>query len=146
MMYWQRLAVPNPLLVIAIVMLLAIGVACGGTATPEETAGAADAAADTAPTPTIDRLAGAEEPTPTAPLDATPTPVPVPTAMAVDQRPDWWIEGEDKRYRGDFPLVAQYNPGFWDVHYGGSMNTVLIPSGPRFNQLFTSSTAIGCGA
>jgi hypothetical protein len=37
-------------------------VACGGTATPEETAGAADAAADTAPTPTIDRLAGAEEP------------------------------------------------------------------------------------
>ena len=55
--------------------------------------------------------------------------------MMVDERPDWWMEGESKLYRGDFPLVAQYNPGFWDVHYGGSMNTVLIPSGPRFNQL-----------
>ena len=55
--------------------------------------------------------------------------------MMVDERPDWWMEGESKLYRGDFPLVARYNPGFWDVHYGGSMNTVLIPSGPRFNQL-----------
>ena len=55
--------------------------------------------------------------------------------MMVDERPDWWMEGESKLYRGDFPLVAQYNPGFWDVYYGGSMNTVLIPSGPRFNQL-----------
>ena len=32
-------------------------------------------------------------------------------------------------------MVATSNPGFWDVHYGGSMNTVLIPSGPRFNQI-----------
>ena len=55
--------------------------------------------------------------------------------MMVGERPDWWMEGESKLYRGDFPLVAQYNPGFWDVHYGGSMNTILIPSGPRFNQL-----------
>ena len=55
--------------------------------------------------------------------------------MAADQRPDWWVEGASKHYRGDFPLVATSNPGFWDVHYGGSMNTVLIPSGPRFNQL-----------
>ena len=91
--------------------------------------------AASAPTPTLDRLAAADEPTPTAPLDATPTPVPVPTVMAVGVKPDWWIEGEGKLYRGDFPVVATSNPGFWDVHYGGSMNTVLVPSGPRFNQI-----------
>ena len=27
------------------------------------------------------------------------------------------------------------NPGFWDVHYGGSLTTTLMPSAPRFNQL-----------
>ena len=43
--------------------------------------------------------------------------------------------GENKHYRGDFPLVATHNPGFWDVHYVGSLNSAPIPSGPRFNQI-----------
>ncbi len=132
-MILRRMWHPRILLVAGVVALLAAIAACGGTAAPE---GAGQtAAATTAPTPTIDRMAAADQPTPTAPLDATPTSVPVPTVMAVDERPDWWIEGAGKHYRGDFPLVAQYNPGFWDVHYGGSMNTVLVPSGPRFNQI-----------
>lgn len=71
------------------------------------------------------------EPAPAQPA-ATATPQPTP---APEERADWWLEGASKHYRGDFPLVATSNPGFWDVHYGGSMNTVLIPSGPRFNQL-----------
>ena len=116
----------------ALIALLAIA-ACGGTATPNQ--GGDSGGSETAATPTLDPFAGVQEPTPTARLDATNTPVPVPTAMAADQRPDWWVEGASKHYRGDFPLVATSNPGFWDVHYGGSMNTVLIPSGPRFNQL-----------
>ena len=116
----------------ALIALLAIA-ACGGTATPNQAGDGGGS--ETAATPTLDPFAGVQEPTPTARLDATNTPVPVPTAMAADQRPDWWVEGASKHYRGDFPLVATSNPGFWDVHYGGSMNTVLIPSGPRFNQL-----------
>ena len=32
-------------------------------------------------------------------------------------------------------MVGNSNPGFWDVHYGGSLNTTLMPSSPRFNQL-----------
>ena len=116
----------------ALIALLAIA-ACGGTATPNQAGDSGGG--ETAATPTLDPFAGVQEPTPTARLDATNTPVPVPTAMAADQQPDWWVEGASKHYRGDFPLVATSNPGFWDVHYGGSMNTVLIPSGPRFNQL-----------
>ena len=135
---------PRTLLALGALALTAVIVACGGAQTPpastgDTSAGGSAPAATTAPeagaTPTLDPFAGVQEPTPTARLDATATPVPVPTAMAVDERPNWWQEGESKHYRGDFPLVATSNPGFWDVHYGGSMNTVLIPSGPRFNQI-----------
>ena len=133
--WWQ----PRFLPALAVLVLSAAIVACGGTTTPETTTGGDSAAAPAAPasaaTPTLDPFAGAQEPTATPPLDATATPVPVPTAVAIDQRPDWWQEGESKHYRGDFPLVATHNPGFWDVHYGGSLNSVLIPSGPRFNQI-----------
>ena len=136
---------PRTLLALGALALTAVIVACGGAQTPPASTGDTSAtggsapAATTAPeagaTPTLDPFAGVQEPTPTARLDATATPVPVPTAVAVDQRPAWWQEGETKHYRSDFPLVATSNPGFWDVHYGGSMNTVLIPSGPRFNQI-----------
>ena len=136
---------PRTLLALGALALTAVIVACGGAQTPPASTGDTSAtggsapAATTAPeagaAPTLDPFAGVQEPTPTARLDATATPVPVPTAMAVDERPNWWQEGESKHYRGDFPLVATSNPGFWDVHYGGSMNTVLIPSGPRFNQI-----------
>ena len=139
-MHFGPLRHPRALLALGAVTLSVFIVACGGAATEQTPAtsgssGAAPAAPAAAATPTLDPFAGAQEPTPTARLDATATPVPVPTAVAVDQRPDWWQEGESKHYRGDFPLVATSNPGFWDVHYGGSMNTVLIPSGPRFNQI-----------
>ena len=137
-MSFRRLWHPKFLLMAGILALMPALVACGESApTPaQQTTDSGSAAAPAAgPTPTLDVMAAADEPTPTAPLDATPTPVPVPTAIAIDQRPDWWQEGESKHYRGDFPLVATSNPGFWDVHYGGSMNTVLIPSGPRFNQI-----------
>ena len=128
---------PRALFVLGAVALSVFIVACGGAATEQTPTGgsSAPAAPSAAATPTLDPFAGVQEPTPTARLDATATPVPVPTAVAVDARPDWWQEGESKHYRGDFPLVATSNPGFWDVHYGGSMNTVLIPSGPRFNQI-----------
>ena len=132
---WQ----PRFLPALAAFVLSALIVACGGTTAPETTTGGSSAPAPAAPaagaTPTLDPFAGVQEPTPTPPLDATATPVPVPTAIAIDQRPDWWQEGESKHYRGDFPLVATHNPGFWDVHYGGSLNSVLVPSGPRFNQI-----------
>ena len=132
-MILRQLWHPRTLLALgALIALLAIA-ACGGTATPNQAGDSGGS--ETAATPTLDPFAGVQEPTPTARLDATNTPVPVPTAMAADQQPDWWVEGASKHYRGDFPLVATSNPGFWDVHYGGSMNTVLIPSGPRFNQL-----------
>ena len=138
-MSFRRLWHPKFLLMAGILALMPALVACGESAPApaQQTTDSGSAAAPAAagPTPTLDVMAAADEPTPTAPLDATPTPVPVPTAIAIDQRPDWWQEGESKHYRGDFPLVATSNPGFWDVHYGGSMNTVLIPSGPRFNQI-----------
>jgi ABC-type transport system substrate-binding protein len=61
---------------------------------------------------------------------ATPAPVAMSSA-----RPEWVDIGEGHHYSGDFPFIATRNPGFWDVHYGGSLNTVLIPSSPRFNGL-----------
>ena len=133
-MDFRPLRHPRALFALAAVALSVFIVACGGAAT-EQTPTTGGSSAPAAATPTLDPFAGVQEPTPTARLDATATPVPVPTAVAVDARPDWWQEGESKHYRGDFPLVATSNPGFWDVHYGGSMNTVLIPSGPRFNQI-----------
>ena len=138
-MDFRRLWHPRTLLALWALALTAVIVGCGGaTTTPETTGGGSTGAAapQAAATPTLNPFAGAEAPTPTAPLNVAPTAVPVPTAMmAVDERPDWWQQGEDNHYRGDFPLVATHNPGFWDVHYGGSLNTVLIPSGPRFNQI-----------
>ena len=136
-MNFRRIGIPQWFLLVSSAVFLMVGLACGGAATEQTTTGGstAPAAPAAAATPTLDPFAGVQEPTPTARLDATATPVPVPTAVAVDARPDWWQEGESQHYRGDFPLVATSNPGFWDVHYGGSMNTVLIPSGPRFNQI-----------
>ena len=136
-MDFRPLRHPRVLLTLGAVALSVFIVACGGAATEQSSTGGTSNApeAAAAATPTLDPFAGVQEPTPTARLDVVATAVPVPTAIAVDQRPDWWQEGESKHYRGDFPLVATSNPGFWDVHYGGSMNTVLIPSGPRFNQL-----------
>ena len=137
-MKFRRIGRPQWLLLVSCAALLMVGLACGETAAPETTTApsqaqqsqpaAAGSAAPAAPTPTY-------TPMPTRVLDATPTPVPVPTAVPVDERPNWWQEGETKHYRGTFPMVGNSNPGFWDVHYGGSLNTTLMPSSPRFNQL-----------
>ena len=51
------------------------------------------------------------------------------------ERPDWVSIGADHHYNGDFVFVHRANPGFLDVHYGASLTTTLLPSGPRFNQL-----------
>ena len=124
-------------LLVGCVVLLLVGTACGETATPDSGSGqsqgqqaqpAATQRPDAGPTPTF-------TPIPTRVLDATPTAIPIPTPISVDERPDWWQEGESKHYRGTFPMVGNSNPGFWDVHYGGSLNTTLMPSSPRFNQL-----------
>ncbi len=122
------------LLLAGCAVLLLVGMACGETAAPDSGSGqqaqpsATDQPAASNPTPTF-------TPMPTRVLDATPTSVPVPTPVPADARPDWWQEGETKHYRGTFPMVGNSNPGFWDVHYGGSLNTTLMPSSPRFNQL-----------
>ena len=135
-MVLRRIWHPRTLLALGALAATVALLACGGTTTaPQDTGGSGPTTAAQSAAPTLDPFAGVQEPTPTTRLDATATPVPVPTAVPVDERPDWWQDGEDKHYRGDFPLVATSNPGFWDVHYGGSMNTVLIPSGPRFNQI-----------
>ena len=138
----RRFRHPGALLALGALAISAVIVACGGAAPTEQTTGTTSTSGDSSTqagaTPTLDPFAGVLTPTPTASLSETPTAVPVPTAIAAaapEQRPSWWQEGESKHYRGDFPLVATSNPGFWDVHYGGSMNTVLIPSGPRFNQI-----------
>ena len=136
-MNFRRIGRPQWFLLVSCTALLMVGLACGGTAAPEPAApsqadqsqpAASDSSAAAGPTPTF-------TPIPTRVLDATPTAIPVPTAVAIDERPDWWREGESKHYRGIFPMVGNSNPGFWDVHYGGSLNTTLMPSSPRFNQL-----------
>ncbi len=137
-MNFRRIGRPQWLLLVSCAALLMVGLACGGTAAPTSSTtpsqaeqsqpAASDSSAAAAPTPTF-------TPIPTRVLDATPTAIPVPTAVAIDERPDWWREGEGKHYRGTFPMVGNSNPGFWDVHYGGSLNTTLMPSSPRFNQL-----------
>ena len=136
-MNFRRIGRPQWFLLVSCAALLMVGLACGGTAAPEPATpsqadqsqpAASDSSAAAGPTPTF-------TPIPTRVLDATPTAIPVPTAVAIDERPDWWREGESKHYRGIFPMVGNSNPGFWDVHYGGSLNTTLMPSSPRFNQL-----------
>ena len=49
--------------------------------------------------------------------------------------PEWVSLGAAKHYNGTIRFVHRANPGFLDLHYGASSTTVLLPSGPRFNQL-----------
>ena len=133
-MKFRRIGRPQWLLLVSCAALLVVGLACGGTTAPEPSTApsqaeqsqpaASGSSAPAAPTPTF-------TPMPTRVLDATPTAIPVPTPVAIDERPDWWQEGEGKHYRGTFPMVGNSNPGFWDVHYGGSLNTTLMPSSPN---------------
>ena len=49
--------------------------------------------------------------------------------------PEWVSIGAGHHYNGVIRFVHRANPGFLDLHYGASSTTVLLPSGPRFNQL-----------
>ena len=49
--------------------------------------------------------------------------------------PDWVSVGADHHYNGVIRFIHRANPGFLDLHYGASSTTVLLPSGPRFNQI-----------
>ena len=120
---------------------MAVLVACGQTPAPETPtdSGASSGDSTSGAGTTGDSGNAAAGPTatftpqPTRVLDATPTTVPTPVPLA--GRPDWVLEGESKHYNGIFPMVGNSNPGFRDVHYGGSLNTTLMPSSPGFNQL-----------
>ena len=60
------------------------------------------------------------------------TPVP---GVFKTELPNWVHIGSDNHYNGLLTFVHRAHPGFLDVHYGASSPTVLLPSGPRFNQL-----------
>lgn len=150
-MEFRKLLLPRTLISVSAAVLLITLVACGGTAAPGATGGDGSAGSGSSsgdassggattdggtgtdsggtaagPTPTF-------TPQPTRDLGATPTTVPTPVP---DTGPAAWeLEGQSKHYNGIFPMVGNSNPGFWDVHYGGSLNTTLMPSSPRFNQL-----------
>ena len=49
--------------------------------------------------------------------------------------PEWVSVGADHHYNGVIRFIHRANPGFLDLHYGASSTTVLLPSGPRFNQI-----------
>ena len=120
-MAYLRWLVPRSLISVPLLIVLIVAAACGGA---EEPTSAPPAPASTSPATAPDPVEAA-----TAPADAS-TAEPVGAVV-----PEWVQEGSTKHYKGVFPVVASTNPGFWDVHYGGSMNTTLVPSGPRFNQL-----------
>jgi ABC-type transport system substrate-binding protein len=49
--------------------------------------------------------------------------------------PEWVSVGADHHCNGVIRFIHRANPGFLDLHYGASSTTVLLPSGPRFNQI-----------
>ena len=72
------------------------------------------------------------QPTATRPPAILPTPVP---GVYQAEVPEWVSIGAGHHYNGVIRFVHRANPGFLDLHYGASSTTVLLPSGPRFNQL-----------
>jgi peptide/nickel transport system substrate-binding protein len=123
--FWKSQA----MIFVPLILLLLFIVACGSAAPPEsqETQQEAQQPAQQEP------VQQQQQPTPTKAPDVLEFATPVPTPVEAVE--DWVSIGESMHFKGDFPFVAQSNPGFWDVHYGGSLNTVLAPSSPRFSQL-----------
>jgi peptide/nickel transport system substrate-binding protein len=123
---------------------LVFAVACGSAAQTEDPAppAAAEPAAPAAATAAESSAPAAAEPAapaaPAAAADPTATPVvaatPVPGVYEAEV-PEWVSIGAGKHYNGTIRFVHRANPGFLDLHYGASSTTVLLPSGPRFNQL-----------
>ena len=74
----------------------------------------------------------AADPTATRPPAILPTPVP---GVYQAEVPEWVSIGAGHHHNGVIRFVHRANPGFLDLHYGASSTTVLLPSGPRFNQL-----------
>lgn len=128
---WSKKA--KAMITAPLMLLLLFAVACGATAqdTPVPPTATTAPAAD--PTP----AGAAVEPTKAtaAVSDMKPTAVPTAAPQALPALPEWVSTGQGKHYNGIIPWVWRNNPGFWDVHYGGSLTTSLMPSAPRFNQL-----------
>ena len=138
-MMFQRLRksyIPASML---LVMLLAFAVACGSaaeTVDPTQPAAAPQTAPQqqsaSAPSQPSQAVAPQPEPTTTRALGTIATPVP---QVYTAEVPEWVSIGADHHYNGVIRFVHRANPGFLDLHYGASSTTVLLPSGPRFNQL-----------
>ena len=155
-MKFHRPWLPKLPISIAMALLLVFALACGtaaetpGDSQPAEPAPAAQqqqpaaAPADTAmkkeePAQAPAASSGSAAPAaPAAAAEPTATPVvaatPVPGVYEAEV-PEWVSIGAGKHYNGTIDFVHRANPGFLDLHYGASSTTVLLPSGPRFNQL-----------
>ena len=121
---------PRYLVFIPVLVLLVIALACGDDATPTPTATTQPTAT---PPPAVPTATTAAAPAPTATTaGAPPTVVPTPTPAPALVVPDWVKQG---KYGTTINFSWSRDPGFLDVHYGGSESTTLTPSGPRFNQL-----------
>jgi peptide/nickel transport system substrate-binding protein len=131
---------------------LVFAVACGSAAQTEDPAPpaaapaapaattAAESSAPAAAAPAAPAAATAAEPAAPSAAAADPTATPVVAATPVpgvyeSEVPEWVSIGAGKHYNGTIRFVHRANPGFLDLHYGASSTTVLLPSGPRFNQL-----------
>lgn len=120
---------PRVSVLMPLVLLLLFVVACGSAAQPAEPQAEATQAATKAP-----QVAAIRTPTPTPEVKVQVAATPIPGVYEADV-PDWVGLGANHHYNGTIRFVHRANPGFLDVHYGASSTTVLLPSGPRFNQL-----------
>ena len=143
--FWR----PNVPLSIALALLLVFAVACGSAAQTEAPASPAQQpqAAQQQPAAAPEQAPQKQESSqpsqssqPSAPAAMDPTATPVVAATPVPgiykaEVPEWVSIGAGHHYNGIIRFVHRANPGFLDLHYGASSTTVLLPSGPRFNQL-----------
>ncbi|PKB63595.1 MAG: hypothetical protein BZY80_06595, partial [SAR202 cluster bacterium Io17-Chloro-G2] len=144
-MVFKRFKSPAILVLTPLILLLSLALACGGTAAepvvvekevikevPVEKIVVQEVVKEVPVEKVVEKVVE-KEVIKEVVKEVIATAVPVPTPAAVVA--EWVKVGESKHMSGFLQLIASRNPGFWDVHYGGSLNTTLIPSGPRFNQL-----------
>ncbi len=131
---------------IGLALLLVFAAACGSAAQVEQPAAQPAAAAPAQASTQQQEPSQPSEPSQagqqSAPAAADPTAAPVVAATPVPgvytaEVPEWVSIGAGHHYNGLISFVHRANPGFLDVHYGASSTTVLLPSGPRFNQLLS---------
>ena len=117
----------NFLLFIPLMVALLILVACGDDATPTPTA----TSPPVVPTATSPPAAPTAT-TRAAAMAATSTPAPTAAPVAGRVVPAWVKDGISG---GVMNFAHKFDAGFWDIHYGGSEATTLMPSQGRYNQL-----------